>query len=540
MHPVRGSGLRRRAVAPSLCGLVIALVGCSEPPTVADASADTAATDVTMAPADTTTPPADVAPPPADTTTPPDVAAPPDATAPPDVTAPPDATQPADVTAPPDVVPPSDAGPRRPAWSRRYGDASDQDCFALALDSAGNVLLSTFIGGTVDFGNGPLSGFDRIAIAKLDPGGAAIWSHIYPNGGHHYATGIGVSSSGAIAIAGSFEGTLNFGGASLVSAGADDIFAAGISADGAASWRHAYGDAQAQQRGLDLATDAAGSSVFVGHLTGAANFGGGALVGNNVDAFAVKVDADGNHVWSRVWGDPSLQFATGVAIAGDGSVLVAGRMDGMVDFGGGRVGTGNGLFLTKLTAAGGFVFARAFAATGTQVKRSRVGADAAGNIYVAGSFSGSLDVGGGAVASRGSFDVYVAKFDPSGRLLWHREYGDAVNQEVTDLAVDAAGNVALIGVFDGAVDFGGGALTSMGGDTFVGGDMFVATLSTDGAHRFSARYGDAQPQRGQTIAIDAAGDLVVAGTFRGTLDLGSGPMTSAGGTDIFAGRIRLP
>ncbi len=78
--------------------------------------------------------------------------------------------------------------------------------------------------------------------------------------------------------------------------------------------------------------------------------------------------------------------------------------------------------------------------------------------------------------------------------------------------MDAAGNVALTGCFDGVMNFGGGPLTSLGGDEFVGGDVFVAKLGADGAHRFSARYGDAAAQRGQSVAIDARGDLVVAGS----------------------------
>ena len=433
-----------------------------------------------------------------------------------------------------------DAGPRLSAWSRRFGEASDQDCFAIALDAAGDVFLSTYIIGTVNFGNGPLSGMDRIAIAKLGPTGDALWSRIYPNGGHQYSTGIAVASSGAIVIEGGFENTLNFGGAALVSAGGDDVFSAGLTAAGATSWSHRYGDASLYQKGLDVAIDRGGNAVFVGELSGGATFGTTPFTGNNRDVFVVKLDPGGNHLWSHVWGDPAMQVATGVAVDGSDNIVVVGRLDGRVDFGTGPVGSGQGLFLARLSPSGAPTFVRTFATEQGQVMRSRVATDAAGNIYVAGSVLGAIDLGDGMIAGRGDFDVFVARFDPTGRLVWHREFGDAMGQQMTDLAVNAAGDIALVGLFDGTVDFGGGPLTSRGGDDFVGGDAFVVRLNADGSHRFSARYGDAAAQRAQSVAIDARGDVVVAGEFRGQIDLGTGTLTSAGGTDIFVARLPIP
>ncbi len=410
----------------------------------------------------------------------------------------------------------------------------------IALDDAGNVHLSAYIIGTVNFGNGPLSGMDRVAVAKLGPTGDALWSRIYANGGHQYATGIAVASTGAIVIEGGFENTLNFGATPLVSAGGDDLFAAGFSAAGATRWSHRYGDAALYQKGLDVAIDRGGNAVFVGELSGAATFGTMPFTGDNRDLVVVKLDARGEHVWSRHWGDGAMQVATGVAVDADDNVVFAGRLDGHVDFGGGPVGSGVGLFLARLTPAGALSFVRAFAATAPQVMRVRVATDGAGNIYVAGSVIGGLDLGAGMIAGRGDFDVFVARFDPRGALVWHREFGDAMGQQVTDIAVNAAGDVAVVGLFDGTIDFGGGPLTSRGGDEFVGGDAFVARFDADGSHRFSARYGDAAAQRAQSVAIDARGDVVVAGEFRGQIDLGTGPLTSAGGTDIFVARVPIP
>ena len=52
--------------------------------------------------------------------------------------------------------------------------------------------------------------------------------------------------------------------------------------------------------------------------------------------------------------------------------------------------------------------------------------------------------------------------------LWSERFGDASSQIALAVAVDVSDNVIVAGYFEGAVDFGGGALTSAGGyDVFV-------------------------------------------------------------------------
>jgi Beta-propeller repeat len=74
---------------------------------------------------------------------------------------------------------------------------------------------------------------------------------------------------------------------------------------------------------------------------------------------------------------------------------------------------------------------------------SAVATDAAGDIYVAGYFYGSVDFGSGVLTSAGGADVFLAKFDASGACLWSKRFGDTADQSGASVATDAAGNVYI-------------------------------------------------------------------------------------------------
>ena len=92
-----------------------------------------------------------------------------------------------------------------------------------------------------------------------------------------------------------------------------------------------------------------------------------------------------------------------------------------------------------------------------------VALDAAGNNYVAGHLAGTVTFGIGEPStttlighSLFVLDLFVAKYDAKGALQWARSVGGDGFDEVAAIAADAAGNVHVTGMFDGAVTFGPG------------------------------------------------------------------------------------
>ncbi len=165
---------------------------------------------------------------------------------------------------------------------------------------------------------------------------------------------------------------------------------------------------------------------------------------------------------------------------------------------------------------------------------AEIAVDGAGNVLVTGQFSGTVDFGGGPLTNAGSRDIFLAKYDAAGAHLWSQRFGDTDFDSGAAIAVDEAGNVLVTGSFEGTVDFGGGALTSAGSR-----EIFLAKYDAAGAHLFSQRFGDTDFDSGAAIAVDGAGNVLVTGSFEGTVDFGGGALTSAG-SDIFLAKYALP
>lgn len=109
---------------------------------------------------------------------------------------------------------------------------------------------------------------------------------------------------------------------------------------------------------------------------------------------------------------------------------------------------------------------------------------------------------------------------------WASGFGDEWVQSGLAVAFGPSGEVAAAGKFASAIDFGGGVLTSKDGDANV--DIAVVKLGPDGEHVWSRSFGAIGGQRPTDIEVDAAGNIVFAGFFKGEHDLGTGPLGGGG------------
>jgi len=186
-----------------------------------------------------------------------------------------------------------------------------------------------------------------------------------------------------------------------------------------------------------VATDSAGNIYVTGGFTQTIHIGGATLTAKGfADILLAKYDATGKFQWARQFGGGTKtdeeEKGTAVAVAPDGSIFLAGTFIGVVDFGGGYVlqGTPNG-FLVKLNPAGETIWARQ---GGDWANALAI--DASGNCYLTGKGLGW---------SRTATDPVLGplvKFDPSGALLWEltQQFSEGVA-----LTLDADGNPVLVG-----------------------------------------------------------------------------------------------
>jgi hypothetical protein len=424
-----------------------------------------------------------------------------------------------------------------PLWSKRFGDAGFQEvAFNGMAPRGGGVVLCGSFDPTVDFGGAPLvtTGSSEIFVAALDARGGHLWSKAFGGKQADRARACAADAQGNVVVTGFIGGTADFGGGPIVSAGGFDVFAVKLAQDGKHLWSKRFGDAS-EQGGWDVAVDEAGNVVVVGYFAGTIDFGGTPLTSaGDSDAFVAKLDPAGTHVWSKRFGDASGQQADSVAVDAGGNVVVSGLFHGTVDFGGTPLTSAGGgdVFAVKLAAAdGAHLWSKRFGDAAPQY-RSRVAVDAGGNVLVAGELAGTIDFGGTPLVSAGGSDAFLAKLDPAGSHLWSKRFGDGADGQWLDtVAADALGNVVVGGSCVGSVDFGGGPLVAEG--SF---DAVVGKLAPDGAHLWSKRFGGPEDAYGHA-AVDALGGVWLAGTFAGAIDLGKGSLASAGGYDIFLAKL---
>ncbi|WP_437678363.1 nucleotide-binding protein [Sorangium sp. So ce131] len=300
-------------------------------------------------------------------------------------------------------------------------------------------------------------------------------------------------------------------------------------------WSRGFGDPSGQYARA-VAVDAERNVIIAGQIEGAVDFGGGPLeaTGTGSDAYVAMFDRFGTHRWSKRFPGDGNQFAMAVEIAPDGDIVVAGRAFSRIDLGGGELASRgrDDVFVAKLDPDGNHRWSRIFGGSGAD-RCDRIAVDPDGNVIVAGGYEGSVDFGAGALASAGMRDAFVLKLDPDGETLFALRAGGPGDDYANAVAADAQGNLLVAGHFSGTVDLGGGPLESAGLT-----DVFLAKLGPDGAHGRSARFGGAGADEAHDVAVDrATGDVVLTGTFTSTIDFGGAPLTSAGARDLFVAKL---
>jgi hypothetical protein len=413
-------------------------------------------------------------------------------------------------------ISPVPTGPGGGGWGR-----------GVATDTAGDVYLTGLFYGEVDF-DPAHPGTDGILqsknnqqnafVAKYAADGSFLWAQRMGGDGSggssdNKGEALAVDSSGNVYVVGDFSNNADFGSTTLTSADGD-VFVAKLDANGAFKWVDPYTDHPYNDHLQAIAVDGSGN-VYMTHSINPS----GASLNPNVFIGVTKLDPTGATVWSEQFGDTgSNNINTGRGIKADaaGNVFVTGTFTGTVDF---HPGTGThtltspkvkgryaqGGFVLKLTSAGAYGWA-------TQVSAlpNDLALDGSDNAYVTGASGKSLQLGSGG-------PLTVAKLNSSGAVLWSENFANGAQNAAGagsfGVAVDGSGDVYTAGSFTGTANFNPGGtynLTSAGDR-----DIFVSEFNASGGFLWAGAMGGAGVDRAQAIAVDGAGNVYTTGFYGG-------------------------
>lgn len=269
-----------------------------------------------------------------------------------------------------------------------------------------------------------------------------------------------------------------------------------------------------------------------------------------VDAYLVKLDANGRYLWANTWGTSAgacggpasrgcgRESASSVVVDMAGNAYVAGLFQNTVNFGSGHMATSNApngsnnIFFTKFAADGTNEWVRAWGGT-TGGEAYSLALDATrGYVYVQGDWStnsptGTVDFnpGGpnGLRANHGFFDAFLVKYDLNGNFQWVRTWGGSQYDDGTGVTVDeATGNVYVCGMYgsqninfdptENPLSNGAQHPASDNSNTLV--DVFLTAFDANGNWRWVRTWGGAgYEDAGSTPAGDHAGNVYAIARF---------------------------
>ncbi len=154
--------------------------------------------------------------------------------------------------------------------------------------------------------------------------------------------------------------------------------------------------------------------------------------------------------------------------------------------------------------------------------------DTGGNVYVTGSFQGTVDFDPSAntanLVSAGNNDIFIAKYSANGNYIWANRIGNTNSDVGEHIALDASGNIYITGVLPaGTVDFDPSASTANISAYQSSGDMFIAKYNSNGNYiwvkSLTLSINNAWPDNHiNGITIDKGGNICVTGQFTSTVD----------------------
>jgi hypothetical protein len=342
----------------------------------------------------------------------------------------------------------------------------------LVVDAAGNSYVTGLFTQHVQFGAVELvsQGRSDAFVAKLSAAGTWEWAVAVGGPGSDCAKGVAVDANGHVFVTGHFSEQVSFGATSLSSRGDLDIFVAQLDPNGQWLWAVPAGGPGMDQAHA-LTVSSTGELLIAGQFAERAVFGEQWLVSNgSSDIFVARLTRAGQWQWATGAGSAENDAAHALTTTATGDIYVTGFFSKQVAFGS-SVLTGAGMddaFVGKLSSAGKWQWATAATGSNTAYGRGIV-ADPAGGVFVTGSFSGDAAFGDKRLRSYSSDDGFVARLSDDGQWQWVNVLASHYLESVTGIALDRSGRLYVAGTFSQSIQGGSFRVTSQGyQDIFVG------------------------------------------------------------------------
>ena len=299
-------------------------------------------------------------------------------------------------------------------------------------------------------------------LAHFSSLGILSWATYYGGINVDNANGVSTDGSGNIYITGEIDSFANISSSGAYQTsyggGIGDAFLAKFSNSGSFIWATYYGGSS-EDDAEAVSTDGSGN-VYITGITKSGNgiatngayqsvFGGG----SGYDAFLAKFNSSGNLLWGTYYGGSGDDQGGGISIDGSGNVYMIGYTSSSTgiattgSYQSSYAGGGSDVFLAKFNSSGNLIWGTYFGGPGQDFGYG-VSSDNFGNVYFAGSTTSNTNIstiGAYQTSNGGGYDAFLAKFSSSGAEDWATYYGGTGDDGALGLCTDVNGNIFMTG-----------------------------------------------------------------------------------------------
>lgn len=416
-------------------------------------------------------------------------------------------------------------------WATSGGGTSNDDfCQAIAMDSQGAVYYGgTTRGSNGQFGCGPVSvgATTGGVLAKYTADGQCLWLRtISVPSFEARVYAMAIDAEDRIYIAGSYRGTATFCDTiALASQGGTDLFIARYDTAGTCLWARRAGGQYATSEARGLALSADGRIFLLGKAGGNPVRAGNLELpnaGNGQQVFLASYDSTGAVQWARISsGTGGERSGRGISINGDRLFITGKANYAHTEFDGfslaDNISSGN-LYVMACDLDGNGMWSHAFTGM-ANVEGTGIAADSLGNLFIAGSLWGRLDLPGDTLQSVSSNDdILLMGMDQEGNYRWGHSAGSTGRDLAWGVVADGMGNAYLAAQFAETMELLGQPFTVLGSL-----DALIFKLRADGSPVWFSQPSGYQTDLALCIYRQPVPPhkLAFGGSFWGTITYGS-------------------
>ncbi len=304
------------------------------------------------------------------------------------------------------------------------------------LEGQFRSVAATSDGGTVSAGYVNVNYRVDVSVTRLAADGSLIWNKTYGGTGNDQAYNIISTAEGGYLLSGETNST---DGDIKLNHGASDLWLLKLDANGNVMWEKTFGGTGDEYFGKVTACTDGG--YFLCGISKSNNSGDVPASHGDEDFFIVKMDANGNKLWSKMYGGTMREGPGSIIGDTDGGCIVTGyttSSDG--DLVGRPYPNLNfDLWVFKLDKDGQIVWKKTMgggdADFGTALVRLPNG-----NIAISGSAASN---GGDVTTNRGSYDVWVIVLNSRGNMLWQSTFGSVFSEYNNDIGITSDGSLLV-------------------------------------------------------------------------------------------------